>query len=261
MKIKAGLISALSVYTAAVMVICATMATERLAHAKPAAREDISFLAAGGFSEEDYILIESQTGLGRAAADKIRPWELLKYQEIFFKDIEIKCVSTTAVSFEEYVPEPCAEIVTVEDGDILYTSAAHILSWRNGHAAIVTDAAKGRTLEAVVIGRNTAYSTISKWEGYPNFKVLRLKGASAEERRAIAKTAEKYLFDKPYDLLAGIYPAKNTSAEDISGTQCAHLVWQAYAAHGYDLDSDGGFIVTPADIAQSDLLETVQKYG
>ena len=261
MKKRTGFILLLSGYAAAVMLVCAVISTERLAHIKPVGREDISFLAAGGFSPEDYALIERQTGLGRSAADKIRPWELLKYQEIFFRDIDVKCVSTTAVSFEEYVPEPCAEIVDVEDGDILYTSAAHILSWRNGHAAIVTDAEKGRTLEAVVIGRNTAYSSISKWEGYPNFRVLRLRGASAETRKAIAETAERYLHDKPYYLLAGIFPPKSVSAEDITGTQCAHLVWQAYAAHGYDLDSDGGLIVTPKDIAQSGLLELVQRYG
>ena len=30
---------------------------------------------------------------------------------------------------------------------------------------------------------------------------------------------------------------------------------------GYDLDSDGGFVVTPDDLYHSDLLELVQIYG
>ena len=44
-------------------------------------------------------------------------------------------------------------------------------------------------------------------------------------------------------------------------THCSHLVWQAYKHFGYDIDSDGGPLVTCNDIARSDLLEVVQVYG
>ena len=47
----------------------------------------------------------------------------------------------------------------------------------------------------------------------------------------------------------------------VEGTQCAHLVWLAYRHFGYDLDSDGGYIVTPYDIYSSEFLELVQIYG
>jgi hypothetical protein len=39
------------------------------------------------------------------------------------------------------------------------------------------------------------------------------------------------------------------------------VVWYPYERYGYDLDSDGFWLVTPKDIANSDLLEVVQVYG
>lgn len=261
---RKSLIAIFVLYGTVSMVLSAMIFTERLAYVQPEQWRDISHLAmrrSNLFSDEEYALIFEQTGLGKAAVDSIMPFELKKYQSIFFTEPDYRCEATTPVSFEEYVPEPSAEIVCVEDGDVLVTRSSHILSWRNGHAAIVTDAEKRHTLEAVVIGSNTAFQSLDKWESYPNFKVLRLKGASYETRSSIAATAEKYLADKPYNILAGVLPWKYSPPENTEGTQCAHLVWLAYAAHGYDIDSDGGAIVTPADIAQSSLLETVQTYG
>ena len=49
--------------------------------------------------------------------------------------------------------------------------------------------------------------------------------------------------------------------DDIEGTHCAHLVWYAYNRFGYDVDSDGGVIVTPRDIFESPVWEVVQVYG
>jgi hypothetical protein len=39
------------------------------------------------------------------------------------------------------------------------------------------------------------------------------------------------------------------------------LVWYAYQRFGYDLDSDGGFLVTPKDISDSEELIIIQKFG
>ena len=54
---------------------------------------------------------------------------------------------------------------------------------------------------------------------------------------------------------------KTSVSETITGTHCAHLVWYAYQQFGYDLDSDGGIIVTPRDLYESTNLEIVQIYG
>ncbi len=254
----------LCVYAVIAAYVCSKNYTEAIAHIKPVAFESLKSVIyrSNGFTDEDYALIYRQTGLGKAAVDSLGSTErLIECQAAYFAEIDYECVRTSPVSFEEYVLKPMVKIIGIENGDILVTRSSHILSWRNGHAAIVTDAEKGSTLEAVVIGKNTSFQHISKWEAYPNFKVLRLKNATAEERSRIAETAVRYLENKPYNVFVGVLPRKYTPIEQVYGTQCAHLVWLAYAAYGYDIDSDGGMIVTPDDISESPLLETVQSYG
>ncbi len=239
---------------------------EPLAHIRPSAeRTDISHLtekAVSDYTAEDYELIFQQTGLGKAAVEGLAsPLLLTAYQESYFAEIEYNCTMNSPVSFEERIEDSPVMLAPLEDGDVLITNSSHVFSWRNGHAAIVVDAENGITLEAVVIGKNSKLQDTDKWRHYPNFVVLRLKDAEKEERAAIARSAYNYLTDIPYVATIGIIPAKYSEPEIASGTQCAHLVWLAYAAHGYDIDSDRGLIVTPNDILESDLFEVVQVYG
>ena len=149
----------------------------------------------------------------------------------------------------------------LQKGDILITSASHIPFWRNGHAALLVDAKQQITLEAIVIGENSSYQSLRKWKRYPNFIVLRLKDSTLKERSQIAETAIQYLNDIPYHLLVGILTPKEKAAQEIDGTHCSHLIWEAYYLNGYDIDSNGGKIVSPEDIVNSNLLEVVQIYG
>lgn len=239
---------------------------EPLAHVYPSAEKiDISYLtqkSASEYTEEDYTIIFNQTGLSKTAVKALAsPQFLENYQEKYFAEIEYKCTMNSPVSFEERIDNSSVLLAPLEDGDVLVTSASHVFSWRNGHAAIVVDAENGITLEAVVIGKNSKVQDTDKWRYYPNFAILRLKDANKEERAAIARSAYNYLNDIPYIATIGVIPAKYSELEIASGTQCAHLVWLAYAAHGYDIDSDQGLIVTPNDILESDLFEIVQVYG
>lgn len=240
--------------------------TEAQAYIPPISeRQDISFLSVkdtSKYTESDYELIFSQTGLGRAAVDSLTSTEqLLKYQDRYFGGADFNCKMNSPVSFEERIGGSPTLLAPLEDGDILVTNCSHVLSWRNGHAAIVVDAENGVTLEAVVIGSNSRTQDISKWTRYPNFAVLRLKGADKKERAEIARSAMENLDDIPYNVSIGLFPAKYSELNLASGTQCAHLVWLAYAAYGYDIDSNHGLIVTPKDILGSDLFERVQVFG
>lgn len=191
-------------------------------------------------------------------------------------------------------------IPVVEDGDILITFGSHFLGWRNGHAGIVVDADEGLTLEALTLGKDSDILTLESWAQRPSFAVLRLRDASAEERAQIALYAREHLAQIPYRLTAGIWRPELSDAQprltvsigaeeasrqpevgaeeasgqsedgadgargreaELRGTQCAHLVWYAYRQFGYDLDSDGGSLVTPRDLYDSPLLEVVQIYG
>lgn len=250
------------------------------------AQENIEpYLYKKSLSEEDYRVLFGQTGLSRCAVDELRAEgresELLVLQDKLFAEVPIRCTANTIVSREERVEENSveensltisaeravrngqesyAEIPCVEDGDILITFNAHVFGWRNGHAAIVVDAEQRLTLEARVLGTNSTFMSLDHWRKYPSFAVLRLKDATKEERGKIAEFAKSELLSRPYRLTAGwgdwLYPENMTE-----GTQCAHLVWLAYQQSGYDLDSDGGLIVTPRDLYESPLLEFVQVYG
>lgn len=195
----------------------------------------------------------------------------------------------------------CAFCPAAQDGDILVTFSGHLFGWRSGHAGLVIDAEGGKTLEAITIGQNSQIRSLNSWQDYPGFAVLRLKGTDKEKRGEIAAYAAQNLTDISYNLLSFCERSVDTEKhswnksergaeseeyaskwsenaserkgtanagdeyEDMpaeyAGTHCAHLVWLAYSKFGYNLDSDGGYIVTPRDLYESDLLELVQIYG
>lgn len=231
------------------------------------------------WGEEDYRLLYRQTGLAAPALDALasqgRREELFLLQEEYFKEVRISCRPNTILSREEYLvdedgnPAKGMSIPCVEDGDILITFCSHAFGWRNGHAAIVVDGENRLVLEAQVLGSPSVIVSLDRWERYPSFLVLRLKDADQEERARIAAYAKERLTGIPYHLTAGMgerllgagIRACAAGEQAPAGTQCAHLVWYAYAHFGYDLDSNGGLVVTPANIAQSDQLIIVQSYG
>lgn len=255
------------IYSFAAAYVSSLFYIEELAYYAPAAEkrdlgEIVRKSSCDVLTEEDYEFIYGQTGLGRSAVQSLSSLErLYDYQESYFSEIDFKCKANSPISYEERLQSGRILLAPLEDGDILVTNASHVFSWRNGHAAIVTNADEGTTLEAVVIGTNSKPQSISKWTGYPNFAVLRLKGADRETRAEIAAAAAEHLDDVPYNVFIGLYPMKYSNISSVGGTQCAHLVWLAYAAYGYDIDSNGGLIVTPKDIAESKLFEIVQIYG
>ena len=220
------------------------------------------------WTEADYEVLQNQTGLApvalNALAEQGRKEEIPDLQETYFTPIKVRCEPNTIFSREEYVADEAGNPVSgmtipyVENGDILITFCSHFFGWRNGHAAIVIDEKAGLVLEAQVLGAPSVVTTLKRWERYPSFMVLRLKDVSKEERAAVAEYAKDNLAGVPYRLTAGLW---GRGSETLSGTQCAHLVWYSYAHFGYDLDSDGGLLVTPYDLSRSENLEIIQKYG
>jgi len=143
----------------------------------------------------------------------------------------------------------------IEDGDILVTDSTFCLCYRHGHAALVIDAEKGILLEAYGIGTRSEFAPLHEWRRYPHVMVLRLK-APEEVRRMAAEYAKTALFGIPYRISCGMVDDKDMGGE-YWGTQCAHLVWAAFRQVGFDIDGDGGWLVTPADFTKSELLEPV----
>ena len=111
-----------------------------------------------------------------------------------------------------------------------------------------------------MIGEDACLQNVRKWRYYPSFLVLRLKGLPLEVRKKIARYAYDTMEGVPYGFSADLLEHFGLG-EKIRNTDCSHLIWKVYKEFGFDLDSDGGFFVTPQDIAESSLLEVIQVYG
>ena len=224
-------------------------------------------------SEDDYKELFYQTGLGRTAVDDFLSDKasgknkILQFQETFFRDNNMLCESIGIITSQESLvneenkPIYGFELADYKNGYVLVTKATHSLGWRHGHAAIVTDAENNETLEAVILGSNSMLQDVNKWRVYPSFMMLKLKDASQETLDEIAKFAKENLNDVPYGLTVGLTSKKNPAPENLRSTQCSHLVWYPFMQHEYNIDYDGSWLVTPKDIANSDLFEVVQIYG
>ena len=273
-----------------------TDSIEDLAHTAPGNRRmDLRPLLAKLEGEDrqptarEYETLFCQTGLGTAAVDQLqkenRLEELLQFQDDFFRDVEVQCRRHSAVIWTESLAEGGwrPKLVPLKRGDILVTPCSHFFGWRNGHAAIVVQVSgpssgdqevweESLTLESITLGVTSRRRRAERWRSYPAFAVLRLKDGGDAGTRA-AEIAETYFCDVPYRLSAGLWgkpwelPEQEGQGETeeavatVAGTQCAHMIWSCYRALGYDLDSDGGRLVTPRDLLDSPLLEVVQIYG
>ncbi len=236
-------------------------------------KTDISeILEKNQLSEEDYRELFYQTGIGKTAVDEILSSangkdELLEFQDNFMRKNNVLCESIGIITNQESIvndegqPAYGFNLAPYKNGYVLITKATHSLGWRHGHAAIVTAAENNETLEAIILGSNSMLQNINKWRIYPSFIMLKLKDASPEKLDEIAQFAKNNLNDIPYGLTTGLTSKKNPSPENIKGTQCSHLAWYPFMQFGYDTDSDGSWLVTPKDIANSDLFEVVQIYG
>ncbi|WP_027398261.1 hypothetical protein [Anaerovorax odorimutans] len=222
------------------------------------------------FTDDDYKTLLMQTGLGENAVDKIiktNSYNELnnifnKYQSDFLKKPNHCIRKIGLVTYEDKIINKegniikAFEIPDIKNGDVVISKSTFSLGWRHGHAALVTNAEKGEIIEATVWGCPTKIKNISSWQSYSSFILLRPKKAIESEE--ISKFALEKLKDIPYGIFTGI---PNKDPDCISKTQCAHLVWYCYYKFGYDIDSDGGWLVTPKDIARSKFFDIVQVYG
>lgn len=209
-------------------------------------------------SDEEYAFLYAQTGLTKIGIDGLLEQgnivRILQIQQDYFADHRVSC--------DNMGPFTCLEsinaIVThcaLEAGDIVVSAMTHVVNWRLGHAMLVLDES-GRCLEAFTVGTVSEISDITSFTSTSSFMILRPK-ASLETRESVARFAEENLIGIRYSVFTGIFTKKNSARR----TQCAHLVWYAYKQFGIELDSTGGAIVTPRDMANSSETELVQVYG
>lgn len=167
----------------------------------------------------------------------------------------VECRALNLFVREDYLANGASHTLPpLQNGDILITFSTHSFGWRHGHAGLVVNAEQGQVLEAFLLGEPSSLRSVDHWRYYSTLSVLRLKDADQEVAEEAAAYALESLNGIPYHLTSGIFGAPDP--EELSA-QCAYLVWYAYAHCGCNLDSDGGRIVTVADLASSPLLERI----
>lgn len=213
-------------------------------------------------TEEEYRTLYRQTGLTKLGIDGLLDRgdiaQILRIQTAFFTDWEVRKEHFSAFTYMEEIDGhyPLAQI---EDGDILVSAAIRFSWFRYGHAALVVNANEAEIVESVMPGSYSRKASVYTFDYLANFLILRPK-AEESVKKQVAKYASENLVGVPYRLTTGIF-SKKFDENEFSHSQCAHLVWYAYKKFGIDLDSTGGAVVKPQDIARSEYVEVVQTFG
>ncbi len=232
------------------------------AESKLSDKEILDILGRGAdMTEEDYRILYEQTGLTRVGVDRViseyGAERILDYRDSYFCDYELVedpfSVFCNAIYIDGY-----AEMVPLKNGDIIVTSATNFAMWDTGHAALVVEESPYQVLEAYNFDNGSEICSTYELHTRPDFIVLRLKDGG-DTAGKIAEYAKDELLGIKYDPTAGVLSLKNPKS--LKRTQCAHIVWYAYRQYGIDIDANGGLVVTPKDIANSDKLEVVQVFG
>lgn len=215
-------------------------------------------------TDGDYELLYRQTGLTKIGIDRaLEKGDSGKYlikgiQYDFFNPHTVKNGKVAPYCCTDYI-ETHVQNICLREGDIVVTSSTHISGVRIGHAGLVVNGAGERVIQANAYGISTRIGSIRDYTDRVNFMILRPdpEKISDEIIGNVVNYASENLLNIPYDGLAGLFTDKNK----IEKTQCAHIIWYAYKQFGIDLDSDGGLIVTPKDLANSPYLQPVQVFG
>ncbi len=221
-------------------------------------------------TESDYEEIFRQSGLGKPAVNALlsdgRLDKINEYRDYYLQDKEYYCYRKGVFACHEQIVDTNGkkiynpEFADLQNGDIIITLSIHSLGWRHGHATIITDAEKGKGVQAVMVGEKSNNCYVGSWTKYPLVAVLRPKNVSEDVRNQAGDYAEENLKGLYYSLFGGVFSGRNPDKKPVT-TQCAHLVWFAYMTCGVDIAPESGKIITPKDFLESENLEIVQIYG
>jgi len=218
-------------------------------------------------TDSDYQIIYAQTGIAKPIVQELKlspdfKNKMLNFQEHYLAPVTISSQRLAFFTQEDFIKNPdktampAFDLAPYKNGYIFFTKSTHTMNWRHGHAGIVVDAKRKKTLEALNPGTASIEQDADKWRYYPTFKMMRLKNVEQTVLNQIALYASTQLSNLPYDIVAD----KNQGSSPYA-THCSLLVWQAFKPFGFDLDATGGLFVSPKNIASSPLLEVLQIYG
>jgi hypothetical protein len=223
-------------------------------------------------SKDDYDLLYHQTGLSQTDIDLIWTKEaditavISRYQQRFLAKNTFDAEVLSWFSKAERIADrnQYYQIYDLKEGDVLLTKSTHTLFYRHGHSSLYLGGTEQSLLEATVIGSPVSLTTAAAWGGYPTGIQLRISEDAAAEidmepeelGAAVAIYAKEELLGDDYRLLAGAF---GIGAEN-DGTQCAYLIYEAYAYFGLNVSSRD-FPVTPSSLLESGKFDIIQAWG
>ena len=212
--------------------------------------------------DNDYETLYKQTGLTKIGVDRALAQgdagklRILSIQDDYFKEHTVVNDFFAPYMCQDKLEHEYIENIYLENGDIVVSSSTHFSGWRVGHAGLVTDGENEKILQASVVGETSAIGSMVDFNTRVNFMVLSPK-VETDLKEQVVAYADENLKGLIYDFTVGVFSSKNT----LKKTQCSHLVWSAYKHFGIDLDSNGGLLVMPKDLANSPLVDVVQVFG
>jgi uncharacterized protein YycO len=175
--------------------------------------------------------------------------DLKEIEKLKDKKVDQAALSKELDMLKEENPEKYNDIVKTQGisimtagemgtyGDILITYDSKTSGWEHGHAAIV-QTNNDYIVEAWPNVGVRSYQ--NNWANrFTSKKKMYVSGAPSADYTNAQTWAKQQLGD-PYSIPAG----KN----DARKFYCSSLVWQAWYNQGYNLDANGGLLVTPADL-------------
>ncbi len=213
-------------------------------------------------SDEDYATIYRQTGLSEIGVRRLieqgRAQHILTVQEDFFDKSEPRYDIFSAVvgAFERESGH--YSYTALEDGDIVCCLSTYLSFFHIGHCGIVVDGTFQILAESEGYGSVMETVSAANFFTASSFVILRVKTDAATRAQVVDYVMNEMLGAK-YDFFVGIFEPK--ALDPLRRTHCSHAVWYAYNKFGIDLDSNGGKIVSPLQIARSPYVEIVQIRG
>ncbi|MEW5549973.1 YiiX/YebB-like N1pC/P60 family cysteine hydrolase [Peribacillus frigoritolerans] len=198
------------------------------------ANEETDNLDYSGFSQEQQKELKAD----------LKEKEKLKDKKIDKKELEKELKELKQVNPEKYDAIMRSQEISIltsgemgTNGDILITYDNKTSGWRHGHAAIVQ---KNNNYIVEAWPKKGVRSYKNNWKNrFNSKKKMYVKGATSDNYTDAQKWAKKQIGD-PYKMPTG----KNNHLR----FYCSSLVWQSWYHQGFDLDGNGGTVVTPADL-------------
>ena len=163
------------------------------------------------FTDEEYELLYSQTGLTKLGVDgliqKERADKILEIQTRYFSKRNIRYSSILpyiAVGYLDGYGVLCA----LEDGDIIVSASTSVAGIKVGHAALVVDGEQEIVLESLQIGYDSSFASADTETEMTTYMVLRPTGIPLETRKEVVQYAKSELVGVPYNQIVGLIPKK-----------------------------------------------------